>query len=131
MNKFSTIKLITCLTLLSTFDTFTRQQQEQLFNGENGITGRYWAGNKKSPNKAYVGDDEYINIIAIKKNQLNKKSNKKLRKGKDYLGSYINEKSDQEYCLYGNLKNPAKIDDAPDADVLTEIAIKEDYGIGE
>jgi hypothetical protein len=127
MNKFHKILTITSLTFLLTSGLFAHEQQAQLFNAENGITGNYWADNKT----AIVEEDEYINVIAIKKSQLNKKYNKKLRKNKNYLGLYIDEKSGQKYCLYGNLKNPAKIDDSPDAEVITEIAIKEDYGPGE
>ena len=126
MNTLHKILAIAYLTL-STSGLFADEQQAQLFNAEDGSTGKYWADSKK----AVLLEDEYINVIAIKKSQLNKTSNKKLRKYKNYLGLFINEKSGQEYYLYGNLKNPAKVDDGPDADVITEIAIKEDYGPGE
>ncbi len=102
-----------------------------LFDAENAITGKYWAGNKQYPSKAYIQDIEYKNIIIIKKNQLELKSKKKLRKNKDFLGSYIDAKTNTEFYLYGNKKNPDTVDNSPDGDVITMIAIKNDYGIGE
>jgi hypothetical protein len=145
MNKLHKIILFAYLAFLSTSDISalsTNKQQEPMgvnpytyspimFNAENGITGRYWAGNKKYPGKAFIEEEEYINIVAIKKTQLKQKSKKKLRKYKDYLGSYINGATNIEYYLYGNKKNPDKIDDGPDGDVITMLAIKNDYGIDE
>jgi len=102
-----------------------------LFDAENAITGRYWAGNKQYPSKAYIQDIEYKNIVCIKKSQLNQKSKKQLRKHKEFLGSYINPTTNIEYYLYGNKKNQDPVDNSPDGDVITMIAIKKDYGDGE
>lgn len=103
----------------------------QFFDAHDGSIGRYWAGNKKYPAKAFIGEDEFTKIVVIKKNQLELKANKKLKKNKTYLGFYIDQKNNQEYYLYGLLKNPKPLDDGPDSDVITQIAIKQDYGIGE
>lgn len=103
------------------------------FNAENGITGRYWAGNgtKKYPGKAFIEDVEYKDIVVIKKSLLKEKSKVKLRKDKDYLGFYIDAATNIEYCLYGVKKNPDPVDNRPDSRVLTQIAIELDYGIEE
>lgn len=93
--------------------------------------GRFWAGNDQFPAKAYVGETEYTDVVVLAKNTLKNIANKNLRKNKDYLGFYIDGATNQTYYLYGNKKNLDPVDDAPDADVLTQIAIKLDYGIGE
>lgn len=103
----------------------------QFFTAEDGVTGRLWFGNQEYPAKAYIEDVEYTDIIIIKKSQLDLKSKKKLRKKKDYLGFYINPQTNVAYNIYGVKKNPEPADDAPDSKVLTVIAIKNDYGIGE
>ena len=154
MKSIKNYALLVCFTLLSTSQLFPESQNQeeltcvpepstkrvgtnpytyspQLFTADNDITGRYWAGNKKYPAKAFIGEEEYTHIIVIKKSQINQKSKKRLRKHKDYLGFYINAATNIAYNLYGDKKYPDKINDAPDADVITMIAIKEDYGIGE
>ncbi|MDP3780779.1 MAG: hypothetical protein Q8Q69_06310 [Nitrosopumilaceae archaeon] len=154
MKKLYHIALLSSLALLSTLHISAESQNQeelicvpepstkrvganpytyspQLFTADNDITGRYWAGNKKYPAKAFIGEEEYTHIIVIKKSQINQKSKKRLRKHKDYLGFYINAATNIAYNLYGDKKYPDKINDAPDADVLTMIAIKEDSGIGE
>jgi hypothetical protein len=109
----------------------TYQDEPQLFQAENGIMGKYWCKEKHRPAKAQIDDNEFINIVVIKTKQLQTKRAKKLRKHKDYLGFYISQKTNLEYNLYGINANPDPIDDGPDADVRTVIAIKQDYGIGE
>jgi len=136
MNNFKKIIMITYLTCLPiAFFAWALDNSNTntpyLFAAENGITGQYWLGNKKVSGKAFIGEDEFTQVIAIKKKDIDKKHYKKLRKNKMYLGLYINPTTGQEYNLYGEKKNVDKVDDAPDADVLTEIAIKEDYGPGE
>jgi hypothetical protein len=136
MNSFKKIILVAYLTCLPTVlfpwaMNNPYKKEACLFAAENNVTGKYWAGNKKYPGKADIGEDKFIKVIAIKKNNINKKYYKKLRKNKMYLGVYTNPTTEQEYNLYGEKKNADKIDDAPDAAVLTEIAIKEDYGPGE
>lgn len=141
MKSLHKIIVITSLLCISTSNYFALNQPllggnpytyaPLLFNAENGITGRYWAGNSQYPGKVYIQDIEYAHIVSIKKSQLNKKSNKKLRDNKNYLGSYIDETSGQEFYLYGDKKNPDKINENPDADVITVKAISEDYGPGE
>ncbi len=135
--------LLTSCTFLSIHNIFAESKKQQpmganpytfsplLFDAENGITGKYWTGNQKYPSKAYIQDEEYKNIVSIKKNQLNQKTKKKLRKDKDFLGSYIDAKTNIEYYLYGEKKNQDPVDNSPDGDVITMIAIKNDYGIGE
>ncbi len=125
---------------LATFNVFAYEQKSffnnsaantmQLFTAEDKSTGKYWSGDKNS-GTARIGEDEYINVRAIKKNQLNTKLNKRLKKGKNYLGFYFDEQLKEEFYLYGNLKNPAPVDDKPDSDVLTVKAIIADYGDGE
>lgn len=139
-NIYKTIVII-CLIFISTSNNFTINKPmlgtnpythaPLLFNAENGVTGQYWAGDLQYPGKVYIQDIEYINIIAIKKNELKKRSIKKLKNNKNYLGSYIDEISGQEYYLYGDKKNPDKLNENPDADVATVKAIIEDYGAGE
>jgi len=151
MNTFYKNMIISCVTVVSiaTFSVsdlsaLSKNPQQmmganpytwspRLFDAENGVTGRYWAGNgtKKYPGKAYIEDTEYTKIVVIKKNQLNYKKNKNLRKHKDYLGSYIDASTNIEYYLYGVKKNPEPIKNGPDSDVITQIAIELDYGIGE
>lgn len=106
-------------------------QDPQLFQAENGVMGKYWAGNKKYPSKALIQDVEFKNIVVIKKDELLLKKNKQLRKNKEYLGFYIDPKTNIQYNLYGINTNPQPEDDGPDSDVLTVIAIKQDTGIGE
>ena len=107
------------------------QDAPQLFQAEYGIIGKYWSANKNRAAKVYIGDDEYIDVVVIKKNNLNTKKSKELRKHKEYLGFYLSPKTNFEYNLYGVNKNPDPVDDGPDADVLTVIAIKQDFGIDE
>ncbi len=140
--KIYAITLLTYCIIASTMQISAQTQQSPiganpytysplLFNAENGIMGKYWAGNASYAGKAYIEDEEYTNIVCIKKNQLKKKSNKKLKKHKDFLGSYIDAPTNAEFYLYGNKKNPDPIDDSPDADVITMIAINDDIGAGE
>lgn len=131
--------IFTSLAFFSIFQTFPRQEKPikeifnsqsasfHLFTAENGSTGKYWPQDKT----AILEEEEYIKVIAINKNKLNEKFTKKLRKNKMYLGSFIDKKTQKIYYVYGVVKNPAPIDNGPDADVLTEIAIKMDYGPGE
>ena len=90
-----------------------------------------WNNTKQYPGKAFIQDVEYKDIVAIRTTKLNTKLSKKLKKHKEYLGSYIDAQTNIEYYLYGVKKNPDPVDDAPDADVITKIAIDLDYGIGE
>jgi hypothetical protein len=131
MNK--KLLLVAFFLLFTIVNIFGRQQtpQMQIFQSNNGTSGKYWPGNNKFAGKAYVGQNEYTKVIAIKKKNLTKKSVKKLHKGKLFLGLFIDQTSDTEYYLYGEKKHPELIDDTPDSDVITMIAIKEDYGIGE
>ncbi len=155
MKKLYHIVLFSSLTLLSTSHFFAESHNKkekietskkslckviganpytyspQLFTADNDITGRYWAGNQQYPAKAFIGEEEYTKIVVTKKSQINQKSKKRLRKHKDYLGFYIDAATNIAYNLYGIKKYPDKINDAPDADVITMIAIKEDFGIGE
>ena len=158
MKKLYQIALFSSLACLATSDLFARSQNQdqqekvkkskkttkpvrmganpytyapQLFTANNGIMGRYWAGNKQYPGKAFIDEEEYTNIIVIKKCQINEKSKRKLRKHKDYLGTFIDETTNIAYNLYGTQKYPDNINDGPDADVITMIAIKEDFGIDE
>ena len=142
-NRYKKILFSAFLILLSAQNISTESKKQSamganpytysplLFDAENGITGRYWAGNTKYPSKAYIEDIEYKNIVMIKENQLELKSKKKLRKNKDFLGSYIDAKTNTKFNLYGNKKNPNPVDNSPDGDVITMIAIQNDYGIGE
>jgi len=107
------------------------QDDPQLFQAEYGVIGKYWCKEKNRPAKAFISDDEFINIVVIKTKQLQTKHSKKLRKHKDYLGTYLSPKTNLEYNLYGVNKNPKPFDDGPDSDVRTVIAIKQDFGIGE
>ncbi len=145
MKKLYQIALFSSLTLITALEVCAKSQDyrniilganpytysPQYFTADNDITGRYWAGNKQYPAKAFIGEEEYTNIVVIEKSKINEKSKRKLRKHKDYLGSYIDETTQVAYNLYGEKKYPDKINDAPDADVITMIAIKEDFGIDE
>lgn len=123
------------LVLLSTHtNTFTKNNQKTktvqssiLFTAEDGRTGTYVPSNKT----AFLGEEEYKNVVAIYKKELNTKSAQKSKKKKDYLGFFINKTSKKIYYIYGILKYPNPVDNSPDANVLTEIAIKIDYGPGE
>jgi hypothetical protein len=101
------------------------------FTAKDKSTGNYWIGNKKYPGKAYVGEIEYTNVVAIKKNKLRTAANKKLKRNKIYLGFYIDTTTKQEYYLYGEKSTPDPVDDGPDSDVLVQIEIAKDYGPGE
>ncbi len=103
----------------------------QYFDAEHGVTGRYWKGNKQYPGKAYINEIEYTDIIVLEKEKAHTKAARKLKKNKEYLGFYIDPTNNQEYQLYGVKKYPDLVDDEPDSDVLTEIAIKIDYGMEE
>ena len=107
------------------------QQAPEFFQAENGVTGQYWCKLHNRPAHALIKDQQFINIVVIKVKSLQSKRSKKLRKGKEYLGMYISPTTGIEYNLYGVNKNPEPQDDGPDADVLTVIAIKQGYGIGE
>jgi len=107
------------------------QQPPQLFQAEHGLTGQYWCQYQNLPARVFIDQEEFINIVVLKKKKLHTKKSKKLRHGKDYLGTYTSPLTYQEYNIYGNSKNPEPLDDGPDADVLTVMAIKQDYGIGE
>jgi hypothetical protein len=114
-----------------TLESNLYQDAPQLFQAEYGVTGKYWSKSKKRPAQAYVGDQEYINIVVIKAQDINNKNLKKLRKHKEYLGSYLSPKTNLEYNIYGVNKNPYPDDNGPDSDVRTVIAIKQDTGMGE
>ena len=129
--KLYALLFISSLTLLPTYMLFAKKQEPILFQAEDRSTGKYIAGNKKYNGKAFLDENEYINVVAILKSKLHTKASKKLRKNKDFLGFFIDEKTSQLFYLYGQRKNPEPKDDAPDADVLTVKAIKEDFGIGE
>lgn len=103
----------------------------QYFTADNGITGRYWAGNKQYPGKAFIEDEEYRSIVVIEQSLCNEKEGKKLRRYKDYLGFYIDPVTNTTYNLYGIKKYAYSSNDGPDSDVLTQIMIKQDYGIDE
>lgn len=145
MKNLYTTVLLSCFAFLSTANLLALQPNKQQAMGSNPYTysplefipsegkgdGRFWAGNQQYPGKAYVGDEEYINVVVIEKSLLAKKPMKKLRKGKIYIGYYIDAVTNIEYQLYGDKKNPDPVNENPDADVITMKAIEEDYGIGE
>lgn len=107
------------------------KQAPQLFETNKGAIGKYWSKTKYTQATVLIGDDEFREIIVIKlKNRYTKKS-KKLIAHKEYLGSYKSLTTNQEYLIYGVQKQPKPLEDGPDDDVITTIAIKEDFGIGE
>lgn len=114
-----------------TLESHLYQDAPQLFQAEYGVTGKYWCKSKKRPAQAYIGDQEYINIVVIQAQDINNKNLKKIRKHKEYLGSYLSPKTNLEYNIYGVNKNPYPDDNGPDSDVRTVIAIKQDTGMGE
>lgn len=105
----------------------------RLFTAEDKSTGSYWKGDgtKKYPGKAFLGEIEYTKVIGIEKSHINTKENKRRRKNKQYLGSYRDTQTNKIVYLYGMKKVADKVNENPDADVLTEIAKIEDYGPGE
>lgn len=140
MKKLYISVAIVALACVSTSDFFATQKPlganpytwaPQQFTAKDKSTNNYWAGNKQYPGKAYIGEIEYINVVAIKKSELTTAPNKKLKKNKIYLGFYINTTTKQKYYLYGKKSTPDKVDDGPDSDVLVQIEIAKDYGPGE
>ncbi|MBV8660957.1 MAG: hypothetical protein JO129_02330 [Candidatus Dependentiae bacterium] len=144
-NLYVSVAIIT-LACLSTSDFVAAQQtscrQEPLganpytwapqqFTAKDKSTGNYWVGNKKYPGKAYVGEIEYTQVVAIKKCNLRTAENKKLKRNKIYLGFYIDTATKQQYYLYGIKSTPDKVNEEPDSDVLVQIEIAKDYGPGE
>lgn len=96
-----------------------------LFIANDNSLGKYF----KSKDIAIIGEDTFEDIIIINSDELHTKSNKKLKKDKIYLGFYSHPTELHEaYYFYGTKKIEDK---APDSDVLTMIAIKDDYGFGE
>ena len=129
---FFIITTLLCTTELTLAAKNKKQSQKKtsseiLFRAEDGSTGQYWSVDAT----AMLNEEAYIKVVAIDKKQLNTKAAQKSKKHKDYLGSFPNKKTKKIYYLYGIIKNPAPVDDSPDADVLTEKAIKMDYGPGE
>lgn len=135
MKKIAQIIIATYLVVTTTETLLARTQKiikknlesNQIFTAENKATGIYYPQDKT----AVLEETKYIHVIAIKKNELNKKSVQKLKKNKMYLGSFIDKQSGSIYYIYGIIKNPKPFDDSPDSDVLTQIAINMDYGPGE
>ena len=137
---YISIAIIT-LACLPTSDFFAIQQEPvganpytwspRQFTAKDKSTGNYWVGNEQYPGRAYVGETEYINVVAIEKNKLRTAQNKKLKRNKMYLGFYIDTTTKTEYYLYGKKSTPDKVNEAPDADVLVQIEIAKDYGPGE
>lgn len=129
--KILRLIIISCLFASTTINIFSKHTSAMtniiLFTAEDGSTGKYWP----SDSTAILGEKEYSKVVAIDIKQLNCKSAKKLKKHKDYLGVYMDKQSQKTFYVYGIIKNPIQADDSPDADVLTEIAIKIDYGPGE
>lgn len=120
---------------------------EQICNKEGKAIGiLYWTRDKKHVKKACVHDDEYIDTIMIKEKDIKNISAKKLKKGKVYIGMYYDTKNNEGYYVYGHKKHTNKpkqksrqskkmkhlyANEEPDSDVVTVIAIEEDYGPGE
>ncbi|MBP6869828.1 hypothetical protein KBC04_03025 [Candidatus Babeliales bacterium] len=139
MKKICKMMIVAYIVSFSALELTARQQNAMqqsahessiladLFTAEDGSTGKYWSQDKT----AILGEEEYIKVVAIDKNLLDKKISQKMKKNKIYLGSFVDKKSEKTFYLYGVIKNPAPVDNGPDADVLTEIAIKMDYGPGE
>lgn len=136
MKKIYTYMLITSILSCTTISTFTKNNQNVknkfskktiLFTAEDGRTGTYSPLHKT----AFLGEEEYKNVVTILKKELNTKSAQKSKKHKDYLGLFIDKTSKKIYYIYGMLKKSTPVNDRPDADVLTEIAIEIDYGPGE
>jgi len=136
MKKMYKIMIVTFLGFFSAVDIFGREQQNiaihhaqssVLFTAEDGSTGKYWPEDKT----AILDEKEYIKVVAINKSLLTKKASQKLKKNKIYLGSFVDKKSERTYYVYGVVKKPVSINNGPDADVLTQIAIEVDYGPGE
>lgn len=101
----------------------------QQFQAEDKTIGEFWPNKNKG--KAKIDGIEYIKVVAIEeKNTLNKKY-KKLYKGKNYLGSYIDDNSGLEFFVYGTKKYPNLDDDIVGNDEFTDQKIIEDYGPGE
>ncbi|MGZ6250728.1 MAG: hypothetical protein ACXWL2_01755 [Candidatus Chromulinivorax sp.] len=104
-------------------------KQYQQFQAEDKTIGEFWPNKNKGTAK--IDGIEYVNVVAIEeKNVLNKKY-KKLRKGKDYLGSYIDTNNGLEYFMYGTKKYQKLDDDIAGNDEFTDQKIIEDYGPGE
>lgn len=136
VKKILNFIVITGLLTSTTINLFAKEQKNHqqksknqiiLFTAEDGSTGRYWPSEKI----AILGEQEYRKVVAINTKELNLKWAQKLKKHKDYLGSFVDKKFQKTFHIYGIIKNPSPVDESPDADVLTEIAIKIDYGPGE
>lgn len=131
-NKTYKIMIFVCLISTSFINILGKQQKntnktEILFTAEDSSTGTY----NSSKRTAILGEEPYIKVIAINHKDLNKKAAQKLKKNKQYLGSYVDNNTNKLFYVYGIMKNPAPVDNGPDADVLTQIAINMDYGPGE
>jgi len=107
------------------------KQAPQLFETNKGAIGKYWSKTKDTQATVLIGDDEFIEIVVIKQKNLYTKKSKKLIAHKEYLGSYKSPTTNDVYLIYGVNADTQPVDDGPDADVITTIAIKQDFGIGE
>jgi len=119
--------IITSLTIKDLHADDDDKKNNILFTAENKATGNYYPDDQT----VILEEIEYVKVVAIPENQLRLMKNRKLKKIKEYLGSYMDASSKKIFNLYGTKKNPDPQPEEPDSDVLTEIAIKNDYGIGE
>ena len=141
MKKINLCLLMTIFATASSYNLLSKTEKPMganpytyaplYFTAYDKTQGSYWPGNKKYPGKAFVGEDEYMFVIAIPQEEAILKSSNAKKKNKVEIGFYKDGETNIKHILYGKLKYPERKSNEPDADVLTKIAIDLDYGPGE